>query len=78
MALFGSNSNPGMGMGFGRGRGRKGSGGFGIGGNCVCANCGKQLPHQRGQSCLSVKCPDCGNVMVREEMLNPKKSSGSE
>jgi len=50
----------------GRGRGRGGRPGIGPGGNCVCPNCGIKVPHRAGVSCVSVKCPKCGNRMVRE------------
>lgn len=63
----------GGGRGSGGGRGRNHGGGFGAGGFCVCAGCGKKLPHQRGVKCTQLKCPDCGRTMVREELLNQKK-----
>jgi len=69
MAFFGkSGSGNGQGLGRGGGMGRKGGGGYGIGGDCV--KCGKKVPHIRGQNCTTVKCPECGHVMVREELLN--------
>lgn len=70
-----SNRVPGSGRGLGRGggRGRNKGGSFGIGGFCVCAKCGTKIPHQRGVKCTSLKCPNCGHVMVREELLNKKK-----
>jgi hypothetical protein len=51
----------------GFGRGLKGGTrlGAGPGGYCVCPNCGEQVAHQEGIPCLSVKCPKCGNNMVR-------------
>lgn len=60
------------------GGGRNGGGGFGSGGNCVCAKCGRSLPHARGVKCTSVKCPDCGHAMVREELLNNKAKTGDQ
>ena len=39
--------------------------GSGPGGECVCLECQKVLPHRRGQPCNKIKCPDCGRVMTR-------------
>ncbi len=58
------------------GRGRNHGGGFGAGGFCVCAHCGKKVPHERGIKCTTLKCPDCGHTMVREELLNNHKKEG--
>ncbi len=50
---------------------RKGSGGriggfgAGIGGICKCSNCGYEKQHVRGQPCNQIKCPKCGNLMIR-------------
>lgn len=60
----------GKGMGKGGGQGRNKGGAFGPGGICVCAKCGEKIPHQQGTPCKSLKCPQCGNTMVREELLN--------
>ena len=60
----------GRGNGFGGGRGKNNGGAFGIGGFCVCAKCGEKLPHQQGVKCTELKCPKCGNTLVREELLN--------
>jgi len=59
---------PGTGRGMGRGGGRGGMGGFamGPGGNCVCPQCGKSIPHAVGQACYQVKCPSCGAAMTRQ------------
>ena len=74
MSIFGNGKNAGLGtgrgLGKGEGRGRNGGGGFGSGGYCVCAKCGSKIAHQRGVSCTSLKCPNCGNTLVREELLN--------
>ena len=71
---MGGGGGRGGGMGSsGGGRGRNNGGGFGAGGSCVCAGCGKKLPHQRGVKCTELKCPECGRTMVREELLNRKK-----
>ncbi|MFA5629448.1 MAG: hypothetical protein WC958_04285 [Dehalococcoidales bacterium] len=40
--------------------------GAGAGGNCVCPGCGTKVSHERGVPCYNVKCPKCGNGMVRE------------
>jgi len=51
----------------GRGAGRGGMGGFaaGPGGECMCPACGKRVSHQRGVSCSSVRCPQCGAATTR-------------
>ena len=77
----GGRSGSGMGQGGGQGSaggggGRNHGGGFGAGGQCICAGCGKKVPHQRGQKCTDLKCPDCGRTMIREELLNSKKQKG--
>lgn len=66
------NANPGSGrgLGLGGGQGRNKGGAFGPGGYCVCAKCGEKVPHQQGIKCTTIKCPSCGNTMVREELLN--------
>jgi predicted RNA-binding Zn-ribbon protein involved in translation (DUF1610 family) len=56
--------------GKGGGRGRNKGGGFGTGGYCICAKCGEKVPHQQGEKCTSLKCPQCGHTMIREELLN--------
>jgi ribosomal protein S26 len=53
-----------------KGKGRNKGGGFGTGGFCVCVKCGKKVAHQRGIKCTTLKCPDCGHTMIREELLN--------
>ena len=75
MNAFKKSSTPGEGQGLGRGggRGRNKGGAFGTGGSCVCAKCGKKVPHQQGVKCTSVECPSCGHAMVREELLNKSK-----
>ena len=51
------------------GHGRNKGGGFGVGGFCVCAKCGAKVPHRQGIKCTTLKCPECGNTLVREELL---------
>ena len=63
----------GKGLGFGGGHGRNKGGSFGIGGYCVCAKCGTKIKHEQGLKCTSLKCPDCGHTMIREELLNKEK-----
>lgn len=63
----------GKGLGSGGGRGRNKGGGFGVGGYCVCAKCGEKVLHQQGVKCTTLKCPKCGNTMIREELLNQNK-----
>jgi len=50
-------------------RGHNRGGGFGPGGYCICANCGKRIPHQKGTKCTEVKCTVCHHTMVRKELL---------
>lgn len=59
----------GRGLGKGGGRGRNSGLGSGTGGFCICAKCGEKIPHQRGIKCTILKCPKCGNKMVRDELL---------
>lgn len=50
--------------------GRMGQGnrpGAGPQGNCVCPSCGTKVPHQRGVTCFSMKCPKCQSPMTREQ-----------
>ncbi|OGV69750.1 MAG: hypothetical protein A2283_14360 [Lentisphaerae bacterium RIFOXYA12_FULL_48_11] len=54
------------GKGRGMGQGRMGGFAMGSGGNCVCPNCGKTIPHQQGVPCAQVECPECGRTMTRE------------
>lgn len=62
-------SGEGRGLGQGGGRGRNKGGAFGIGGYCVCAKCGAKVPHRQGEKCTTLKCPECGKPMIREELL---------
>jgi len=64
----------GKGLGKGVGRGKNKGGGLGTGGYCICAKCGTKVTHQQGVKCTSLKCPDCGHTMVREELLDEKLS----
>ena len=62
----------GKGMGKGGGRGRNKGGAFGTGGFCICAKCGTKISHQQGVKCTTIKCPNCGKTMIREELLKQK------
>lgn len=58
-------------LGQGAGRGGRGMGGgnrpgSGPGGNCVCLKCKLSVPHRAGVPCSEVKCPKCGETMVKE------------
>ena len=35
-------------------------------GYCVCPQCGRRLPHQRGMPCVERRCPNCGIAMTRQ------------
>jgi len=69
----GNGSGQGKGLGSGGGRGRNKGGGYSVGGYCVCAKCGAKVQHQQGVKCTTLKCPDCGHTMIREELLNEKR-----
>jgi predicted Fe-Mo cluster-binding NifX family protein len=64
----------GKGRGGGQGGGRKGRPGPCSGpgrsnrvmGQCVCAKCGHQEPHQPGTPCYDQQCPRCGETMTRK------------
>ncbi len=71
--MGGGQGGGGMGS-FGGGGGRNKGGAFGAGGFCVCAGCGKKVPHERGLKCTKLKCPECGRTMIREELLNKSKT----
>jgi len=66
---FGRGGNQGLGQGMGKGgrRGRFGGNrpGAGPGGDCICPQCGRKLPHQAGVPCYSINCPNCGTRMMR-------------
>jgi hypothetical protein len=64
----GQGGGGGRGGGQGRGQGGGRGGGFaaGPGGVCVCPQCGKTSPHQRGVPCVQVVCPTCNIPMTRE------------
>ena len=70
----GKGLNMGQGRGLGRsgGKGRNKGGSYGTGGYCACTKCGEKVPHQPGIKCTTIKCPKCGNIMVREELLKDK------
>ncbi len=58
--------------GYGRGRGgNRGYGpgqgmGAGSGGDCICPDCGKRIPHTPGFPCSEEICPSCGAMMIRD------------
>lgn len=64
-----SGSGPGGGQGQGRGGqgvGRMGGpSAAGPGGYCVCPQCGRREPHERGVPCMRKRCPACGVAMTR-------------
>lgn len=72
---LGRGRGQGRGLGFGGGRGRNKGGAYSIGGYCVCAKCGEKVAHQQGVKCTTLKCPECGHTMIREELLNEKRNT---
>ena len=40
--------------------------GKGPDGYCLCKKCGYKILHQRGAPCSSLKCPECGAVLIRK------------
>ncbi len=50
-------------------------GGFGPKGTCTCLKCGFSMKHQRGVKCTTVKCPECGHVLARKELVDQKKDT---
>lgn len=50
----------------GGGNGRMGADSRGTGGFCVCPACGHRQPHQRGEPCNRIRCPQCGATLTRE------------
>jgi hypothetical protein len=62
----GQGGGMGRGQGGGGGRGRMGGRGAGPGGQCVCTQCGKTFPHERGVPCMSKQCPECGVALARQ------------
>lgn len=58
------NTGQGRRRGKGTGGGRRGGGG--PGGDCVCPQCDRTMPHQRGVPCTEMICPECGTPMFRK------------
>jgi predicted RNA-binding Zn-ribbon protein involved in translation (DUF1610 family) len=74
---MGPGTGRGMGGGNAGGRGRNSGDGYGSGGMCICAKCGTKLVHRQGEQCTKLKCPNCGQAMIREELLSDsRKGSG--
>lgn len=60
--MVGRNSNQRQGKGRNQGNQR----GAGPAGNCVCTQCGNEVPHKRGVPCYEMQCPECGAQMRRK------------
>jgi len=69
----GPGTGKGQGSGPGTGQGRNKGGSYGTGGFCICTKCGEKIPHRRGVKCTTLKCPECGHTMIREELIRDKK-----
>ena len=69
----GINMGQGQGLGSGPGQGRNSGGSYGTGGFCICAKCGEKTAHVRGVKCTTIKCPECGHTMIREELLRDRE-----
>ena len=72
-------------VGHGRGNGKglhhhshhgngNGGGGFGPSGQCICLKCGHKQDHQSGIKCTKLKCPECGHVLARKELVDQKRN----
>ena len=68
----GMHTGQGKGSGPGTGQGRNKGGSYGTGGFCICTKCGEKIPHRRGLKCTTLKCPECGHTMIREEIVIDK------
>ncbi len=44
----------------------RGVGSGGPKGTCICPECGHEVPHKSGLSCVEVNCEKCGASMVRK------------
>ena len=53
----------------------KTGGGFGPAGTCTCLKCGFSMEHQRGVKCTTIKCPECGHVLARKELVDEKRAN---
>ena len=49
------------------GQGLGGGIGKGPDGNCICPKCDYIIKHTTGSPCNKIKCPKCGNTMIRKE-----------
>lgn len=57
----------------GGGQGRNKGGSLGPGGFCICTKCGEKTIHQQGIKCTTLKCPKCGHILIREELVRGKE-----
>jgi len=71
----GQRQGQGLGQSQRQGQGRQDGGrgrGYTSSSFCECAKCGAKIPHLRGVKCTDSKCPECGNTMVNEALLDKK------
>ncbi|MBN1551784.1 ferredoxin [bacterium] len=45
---------------------------MGIGGYCLCPKCDYRIPHQQGNPCQKMRCPECNAKLVREGSYHHK------
>lgn len=46
--------------------GDRGKSSAGLQGTCICPECGYEILHKQGVSCIEMKCEKCGVSMVRK------------
>jgi len=50
-------------------------GAYGPGGYCVCLKCGTKIQHTKGIKCTTLKCPECGHTLIRDELIRKKTAT---
>ncbi len=62
---FGQGAGTGTGRGGGGGRMGGNRPGAGPDGICLCSKCNLSVPHKVGVPCYNMRCPKCGEKMIR-------------